>query len=103
MPLHGWRVRSANGEPLSTGRTRLAQDLKVIGMNAPGHTSHRLVVVGGGAAGLEFATGMGDRYGKRGQVHLTLVERSRSHIWKPLLHSVAAGSMDPGTHELDYL
>jgi NADH dehydrogenase len=64
---------------------------------------HRLVVVGGGAAGLQLATQIGNNYGRRGTVQVTLVERARTHIWKPLLHAVAAGSMDPGVHEVDYL
>lgn len=64
---------------------------------------HRIVVVGGGAAGLQLATKLGDRLGRRGKAAVTLVERARTHLWKPLLHAVAAGSMDPGVHELDHL
>jgi NADH dehydrogenase len=63
----------------------------------------RIVVVGGGAGGLELATRLGDRYGKRGRAHVTLVDRSRTHLWKPLLHEVAAGSMDIHQHQLDFL
>ena len=51
-----------------------------------------IVIVGGGAAGLELATKLGDSLGRRKQARITLVDRSRSHIWKPLLHSVAAGT-----------
>lgn len=64
---------------------------------------HRVVVVGGGAAGLELVTALGNTLGKSGRASVTLVERSRSHIWKPLLHSVAAGSLDRAEHELNYL
>jgi len=63
----------------------------------------RLVVVGGGAGGLELATRLGDKYGKRSRARVTLVDRSRTHLWKPLLHEVAAGSMDMHQHQLDYL
>src|SRR5271169_1360149 len=63
----------------------------------------RIVVVGGGAAGLELVTRLGDRLGKRGAADIALVERSRSHLWKPLLHAVAAGSMDASEHQLNYL
>jgi NADH dehydrogenase len=63
--------------------------------------------VGGGAGGLELATRLGDRYGalknKSGaRALITLVDRYPTHIWKPLLHEVAAGSMDPFTQELEY-
>ena len=64
---------------------------------------NRIVVVGGGAGGLELATQLGDRYGRGTKAHVTLVDRSRTHLWKPLLHEVAAGSMDIHAHQLDYL
>jgi NADH:ubiquinone reductase (H+-translocating) len=63
---------------------------------------HRIVIVGGGAAGLELATRLGDRFGRNGQAQIELLDRSRAHLWKPQLHEIASGSMDPGTHELDY-
>ena len=62
----------------------------------------RIVVVGGGAGGLELATRLGDKLGKRGAAQIVLVDRNPTHIWKPLLHEVAAGSMDPNTHQLEY-
>jgi NADH dehydrogenase len=65
--------------------------------------SPRIVVVGGGAGGLELATRLGDIAGRRGRAHVTLADRSRTHLWKPLLHEVAAGSMDMHQHQLDYL
>ncbi len=64
---------------------------------------HHVVVAGGGAGGLELVTKLGDTLGKRGRAHITLVERARTHLWKPLLHSVAAGSILPSEHELSYL
>src|SRR5512144_55443 len=64
---------------------------------------HRIVVVGGGAGGLELATRLGDTLGKRSRAHVTLVERARTHFWKPHLHEIAAGSMDVGTYETNYL
>jgi NADH:ubiquinone reductase (H+-translocating) len=67
---------------------------------------HRFIIIGGGAGGLELATRLGDRYGARGnraaRALVTLVDRYPTHIWKPLLHEVAAGSMDPFTQELEY-
>jgi NADH dehydrogenase len=64
---------------------------------------HRVVIVGGGAGGLELATRLGDTLGRRGRAQVTLVERSRTHLWKPLLHEFAAGSMDIDHHALSYL
>ncbi len=64
---------------------------------------HHIVIVGGGAGGLELATRLGRTLGRRGKARITLVDRSRTHLWKPLLHQVAAGSMDLNDHELDYL
>jgi len=66
-------------------------------------TPHRIVVVGGGAAGLELATRLGNRLGRRGRAEIALVDCARTHLWKPLLHEVAAGSLDVGEYELNYL
>jgi NADH dehydrogenase len=59
--------------------------------------------VGGGASGLELATQLGDQLGRRGLADVTLIEKKRTHIWKPKLHEIAAGSMDLGNHEVDYM
>ena len=72
------------------------------GTTAAAHP-HRIVVVGGGAGGLELATRLGDKLGRRGTAEIALIDKARTHLWKPLLHEIAAGSMDLGHHELDYL
>ncbi len=61
----------------------------------------QIVIVGGGAAGLELAARLGARYG-RDKHDLILVERNRTHIWKPLLHEVATGSLDANLDEVGY-
>ena len=66
-------------------------------------TVPRIVIVGGGAGGLELATRLGDRLGRSGRAAVELIDRERAHLWKPLLHEIAAGSMDLGVHELSYL
>src|SRR5216683_754629 len=64
---------------------------------------HRIVIVGGGAGGLELATQLGNKLGKRKKAHITLVEKQRTHFWKPHLHEIAAGSMDIAVYETNYL
>jgi NADH:ubiquinone reductase (H+-translocating) len=74
---------------------------KVMPMDA-GDGLHHIIIVGGGAGGLELATRLGDKLGKKGKARISLVEKFRTHIWKPLLHEIAAGSMDVGRYELPY-
>ena len=64
---------------------------------------HKIVIVGGGAGGLELATRLGKAYGRGNKVVVTLVDKNRTHIWKPKLHEIASGSMDFGDHEVDYM
>ncbi len=61
----------------------------------------QIVVVGGGAGGLELATHLGAHFGRE-QFDIILVEKNRTHIWKPLLHEVAAGSLDANLDEVGY-
>lgn len=68
-----------------------------------GKKLHRVVIVGGGAGGLELATKLGYSLGRKGMADITLVDKSKTHVWKPLLHEIAAGSMNPETQQLDYL
>jgi NADH dehydrogenase len=61
------------------------------------------VIVGGGAGGLELATKLGDLLGKKKKAEITLIDCTKTHVWKPLLHEIAAGSMNPDKHELEYM
>ncbi|MBC7986116.1 MAG: FAD-dependent oxidoreductase, partial [Sphingomonadaceae bacterium] len=61
----------------------------------------QIVVVGGGAGGLELVRKLGARLGRR-RHDIILVERARTHIWKPLLHEVAGGSLDANLDEVGY-
>ncbi|MCG9746710.1 NAD(P)/FAD-dependent oxidoreductase [Shewanella sp. Isolate8] len=54
----------------------------------------RIVIVGGGAGGLGLATQLGHKLGKKQQAEILLIDKNRTHIWKPLLHEVATGSLD---------
>ena len=64
---------------------------------------HRIVIVGGGAGGLALATQLGRRLGRRKLADITLVDSARTHVWKPLLHQLAAGSFDTHAEEIEYL
>ncbi len=62
-----------------------------------------IVIVGGGAGGLPLATQLGRRMGRRGRAEVTLIDAARTHVWKPLLHQLAAGSFDTHAEEIEYL
>ena len=69
---------------------------------AADNTIHKIVIVGGGAAGLELATSLGRKLGKKGLADVLLLDANATHIWKPLLHEVAAGTLDEA-EQIDYL
>ena len=62
-------------------------------------SSHRVVIVGGGAGGLELAVRLGRRFGAQ---NVVLVDTNPFHIWKPSLHEVAAGTLDIHREGLSY-
>ena len=62
-----------------------------------------IVIVGGGAGGLELAARLGRKLGpKAGKERVLLIDRSSYHIWKPTLHEVAAGTLDAHQEGLSY-
>jgi len=63
---------------------------------------HHIVVVGGGAGGLELVTRLGNKLGKKRKARITLVDSGLTHVWKPLLHEVASGSLDDNANEINY-
>jgi NADH dehydrogenase len=52
---------------------------------------HRVVVIGGGFAGVEVALGLKDT-----DCDVTLVDRRNFHLFQPLLYQVATGGLSPG-------
>lgn len=58
------------------------------------NTHPNIVIIGGGAGGLELASKLGNKLGKSRRANITLIDKNRTHIWKPLLHEVATGSLD---------
>ncbi len=63
----------------------------------------KIIIVGGGAGGLELATKLGNTLGKKNKAEIILVDCNPSHLWKPLLHEVAAGSLDYSVDAISYL
>jgi len=61
----------------------------------------QIVVVGGGAGGLELVRKLGAKYGRR-RHDIILIDRNLTHIWKPLLHEVAVRSLDANLDEVGY-
>jgi NADH dehydrogenase len=61
----------------------------------------QIVVAGGGAGGLELVKQLGARLGGE-KFEIILVEPHQTHVWKPLLHEVAAGSLDANLDETGY-
>ena len=61
-----------------------------------------IVVVGGGAGGLELVTKLAKSLGKKQMAQVTLVDRAKTHVWKPLLHEIAAGVIDKHSDGIDY-
>jgi len=82
-----------------TETTTAPATTRVMPVGDDGNLPH-IIIVGGGAGGLELATRLGDKLGRKKKAKISLIERSRTHIWKPLLHEIAAGSMDTAQHEL---
>ncbi|MGI9462389.1 MAG: NAD(P)/FAD-dependent oxidoreductase [Aestuariivirgaceae bacterium] len=67
-----------------------------------GGTPH-IVIVGGGAGGLVLATILGNRLGKSGKARVTLIDHVLTHIWKPLLHEIAAGTLNSDSDSVNFL
>lgn len=62
-----------------------------------------IVIIGGGAGGLELATLLGNTLGKKQKASVTLVDMNLIHVWKPLWHEVAAGTLTSGENEINYI
>lgn len=68
-----------------------------------GASVHRVVIVGGGAGGVHLAALLGRTAGRAGAAEIVLIDRSLTHVWKPLLHEVAAGTLPVQWNESSFL
>ncbi len=66
------------------------------------HELANIVIVGGGAGGMEIATKLGHKLGRKAKARVTLIDVADSHVWKPLLHEVATGALDVGVDAISY-
>lgn len=71
-------------------------------VNTAESSKPRIVIVGGGVAGLLVATRLGQQLG-RTRARITLVDRSWTHVWKPMLHTFAAGTWNMHQQQVRYL
>ncbi|MDP4003447.1 NAD(P)/FAD-dependent oxidoreductase [Methylobacterium sp. NEAU K] len=58
----------------------------------------QIAIIGGGVAGIEVATSLG----RGGKADVTLADRSLSHVWKPMLHTFAAGTARADRQKIDF-
>lgn len=69
----------------------------------PGTSDHHLVIVGGGVAGIHIASRAAGRAAGRGRLAVTLLDREPAHVWKPMLHTIAAGTRDVQQQQTSYI
>ena len=67
------------------------------------HKLHRIVIVGGGVGGLVTATHLVRRLGRSDKAEVLLVDRNRAHVWKPMLHTFAAGTSDYAYENVSFI
>ncbi|EPB9494533.1 TPA: NAD(P)/FAD-dependent oxidoreductase [Pseudomonas aeruginosa] len=66
-------------------------------------TKQRIVIVGGGIAGLALSTQLGKRLGRSGKAEITLLDRNSAHVWKPMLHTFAAGTANSYQQRISFV
>ena len=62
-----------------------------------------ILIVGGGVAGLALATRLGKTLGRHGKARITLIDKSFSHVWKPMLHCFAAGTVQNENDRISFM
>ena len=72
-------------------------------MTAKSKTIPNIRIIGGGVAGLTIATRLGHALGRRGLARISLIDSSQTHVWKPMLHTFAAGTWNVYQQQVQYL
>ena len=103
-PSQAWNVEpDAVVDP--KGRPAGPVDYSVIAesRSAQEESLYRVLIVGGGAGGLELATRLGETLGRRGKASIVLLDKARVHVWKPHLHEIASGALEIDVDSVEYL
>jgi NADH dehydrogenase len=64
---------------------------------------HRIVVVGGGIAGIVTATHLSREFRRTESADVLLIDHNRAHVWKPMLHTFAAGTADYTNENISFI
>jgi NADH:ubiquinone reductase (H+-translocating) len=84
-----------------SNRVRVPADMQSMKPNE--RQAPRILIVGGGVAGLILATRLGHALGRRGVARISLIDRSWVHVWKPMLHTFAAGTWNIYEQQVQYV
>jgi NADH dehydrogenase len=63
---------------------------------------HRIVIVGVAPVGWPLRLVLGDRFSRHGKAEIVLVDAAGTHMWKPLLHELASGTLTRPENEIDF-
>ena len=64
---------------------------------------HRIVVVGGEVAGIVTATHLSRRLTRSKLADILLVDHNLAHVWKPMLHTFAAGTANYTNENISFI
>ena len=64
---------------------------------------HRIVVVGGGIAGIVIATHLSRRLTRSKTAEILLIDHNLAHVWKPMLHTFAAGTANYANENVSFV
>jgi NADH dehydrogenase len=62
-----------------------------------------VVIIGGGVAGIDMASHLAGRKSGKSSLRVTLIDQESAHVWKPMLHTIAAGTRDVHQQQTSYV